>query len=93
MMKRMGLKQTKEILVSEANNSRKHKYLGDAADAMFKFYVLELVERVVVALEKRRKPTAYNLFCGKHLKKGLAFPQIAELWKSQKPNKMVVCDE
>ena len=84
MATKMTLKDCKKNLIRNANTSVKNGYTIDGTNAMFKVYVLELVERVALALEKpkrKRKPSKYNDFFARKAKEGMSSTQIGKLWK------------
>jgi len=79
----MDIIQCKKYLRESARKSLKNGYSGDAADAMFRVFVLELLEKI--AKKKKRKPSAYNLFIAEQTKKGLTLAEAVKKYK--KPSK------
>ena len=63
-----NVKECMSVLKKRSNESRKKGYLGDWADYMFRFHVLELLIEIANNTSRKRKPTAYNLFASDTIK-------------------------
>ena len=75
---RTNIDSVKEQLRKSAGQSRRKGYLNDWADAMFKYYVLVLLEKIA---GKKRKPSKYNLFIGKKISEGMSFSEAINEWR------------
>lgn len=76
------LSDCRRALIKSAKRSAEKGYSGDWAEYMFRVHVLDLL--VKIASKKKKNPSAYNLFIGKELTKGLSLSEAAKKWKLKK---------
>lgn len=95
----MEIKECKKILKKRAQDNRRKGYINDASENMFRYYVLELLEKIVKSSEviaknsrrrSKREPSKYNLFIAEHIKKGMTFLEAIEKYKQEEKKQPTV---
>ena len=88
---RKNIKECMSVLKKRSNESRRKGYLGDWADYMFRFHVLELLIEIAnnnSNTSRKRKPTAYNLFASEKMKEGMTMLEVSQAWQEHKRLKL-----